>query len=340
MAWATTRPRLYRKPDPVARRWHHILLVSAATVLLGGCDALMFGPSPPDTKPQARPPQVAAPPPEPAYEPSDASRALSAYYTRVQEELLTQGLLRTDGGGPDTPFTDTILARNFERIALAEEYKRGAGLQPSDGRLGRIKKWQGPVRIGAVFGNRVPQDVQRKDRAQLGAYARKLARVSGHAISYSEATPNFHVLVMGADDKDQLRAELNRIAPGMEPSSMAIFTNLPRSIHCLVVAFADSPTGNAYKLAVALVRSEHPDLMRRACYHEELAQGLGLANDDQNARPSIFNDDEEFALLTTHDELLLKILYDPRLTPGMTANQARPIVTERAAVLTGGAGPS
>ena len=87
------------------------------------------------------------------------------------------------------------------------------------------------------------------------------------------------------------------------------------------------------------MRSEHPDLTRRACFHEELAQGLGLANDDQNARPSIFNDDEEFALLTSHDELLLKILYDPRLTPGMSADEARPIVRVIAQELKGG-GPS
>jgi hypothetical protein len=88
-----------------------------------------------------------------------------------------------------------------------------------------------------------------------------------------------------------------------------------------------------------LVRTEHPDLTRRACYHEELAQGLGLANDDQNARPSIFNDDEEFALLTSHDELLLKILYDPRLQPGMSADEARPIVWSLAQELVEG-GPS
>ena len=44
---------------------------------------------------------------------------------------------------------------------------------------------------------------------------------------------------------------------------------------------------------------------------------MGLANDSPDARPSVFNDDEEFAFLTRHDELLLKMLYDPRLRPGM-----------------------
>ncbi|MCP4818328.1 MAG: DUF2927 domain-containing protein, partial [Shimia sp.] len=56
------------------------------------------------------------------------------------------------------------------------------------------------------------------------------------------------------------------------------------------------------------------------------AQGLGLPNDDPKARPSIFNDDDEFALLTTHDEMLLHMLYDQRLSAGMTVDEARPII--------------
>uniref|UniRef100_UPI0035139E9E DUF2927 domain-containing protein n=1 Tax=Cognatishimia sp. TaxID=2211648 RepID=UPI0035139E9E len=78
--------------------------------------------------------------------------------------------------------------------------------------------------------------------------------------------------------------------------------------------------------AVAVVRAEHPDLLRRSCYHEEIAQGLGIVNDSPFARPSIFNDDDEFALLTSHDEALLNMLYDPRLRIGMSASEARPII--------------
>lgn len=321
------------------RRWFHILWSCAAFAALSACDPLSGTDVPADTKPQARPerPEIVAKPA--IQQPSNQAIALRSYYARVQEDLLAQGLLRVDGGGVDTPFTNEMLARNFERIALAEEYTRGAGLEPSSGELGEIKKWLVPVRVEMIFGNSLSEKEQAQDRTTLGAYTRRLSRVSGHPISLVSSQANFHVLVMGEDDKAQLRDVLDRIAPGMEASSRAIFLNLPRSIHCLVVAFADANSGSAYRQAVALVRTEHPDLTRRACYHEELAQGLGLANDDQNARPSIFNDDEEFALLTTHDELLLKMLYDPRLTPGMSADQARPIVRTLALEVTGG-GPS
>ena len=66
--------------------------------------------------------------------------------------------------------------------------------------------------------------------------------------------------------------------------------------------------GAAYSNAVAVIRAELPDRMRLSCIHEELAQGMGLANDSPDARPSIFNDDEEFAYLTTHDERMLRML--------------------------------
>jgi hypothetical protein len=67
-----------------------------------------------------------------------------------------------------------------------------------------------------------------------------------------------------------------------------------------------------------------------------MAQGMGLSNDSPEARPSVFNDDEEFALLTPHDEALLRILYDPRLRPGMTAEEAMPIVRAIAEEIVGG----
>jgi hypothetical protein len=78
--------------------------------------------------------------------------------------------------------------------------------------------------------------------------------------------------------------------------------------------------------------------MRRACLHEEIAQGLGLINDSPQARPSIFNDNSEFALLTRQDELLLRLLYDPRLKPGMSLAEAKPIIETIAAELVAGEG--
>ncbi|KUF09211.1 DUF2927 domain-containing protein [Pseudoponticoccus marisrubri] len=316
---------------------------------LAGCETSALAPRTSGVKPQARPatlapapaPQPAAMPAQPAApEPSAASQALAQYYARVQNDLLARGLLRTDGGGPDTAFTDTMLVRNFAAIALEEEYVRGEGLRPSGGAASAIKKWLQPVRMTVEFGPRVPEDQHAFDRAQVSSFAARLARVTGHPITMTDSDPNFHVLFMSEDDSDRIAPRIQQIVPDVNPSALRIFNNLPRSIHCLVVAFSDTPGGYSYGTAIAVIRSEHPELLRRSCIHEEVAQGMGLGNDDPRARPSIFNDDDEFALLTTHDEMLLKILYDPRLTPGMRAEQALPIVQARAAELTGSDGPS
>jgi DUF2927 family protein len=123
--------------------------------------------------------------------------------------------------------------------------------------------------------------------------------------------------------------------PNISTTALNTVVNLPRSTYCL--AFATDPEQDGtYNQAVAVIRAEHPDLLRASCIHEEVAQGMGLSNDYALARPSIFNDDEEFGFLTTHDELLLKMLYDPRLRPGMREAEARPIVEQIARELMGG----
>ena len=305
-----------------------VALVAGALLALAGCEPQGPVTSP---KPQARP-EPAAAPVQVAAPRSVRSAELARYYAGVQNDLLTGGLLRTDGGGPDTPFTDEDLARNFETLAFFDEYARGPGRSISGGRLSR---WQGPVRIGVEFGPSVPPGIRSRDAASISGYANRLARVTGHSIATVESGANFHVFVASDDDAEFLQTRLVELVPSISQAELALFRDLPRSFYCLVVAVAGTGAPNEYTRAVALIRAEHPDLVRLSCIHEEIAQGLGLPNDSPAARPSIFNDDDEFALLTGHDEMLLRILYDPRLQPGMTADEARPTIQAIARELAG-----
>ena len=63
-----------------------------------------------------------------------------------------------------------------------------------------------------------------------------------------------------------------------------------------------------------------------ACIVEEITQVLGLPNDSDTAYPSIFNDHTPEDLLSTLDVVLLQLLYEPELKPGMTKTQVKPIV--------------
>ena len=233
-------------------RWRHIGLALGLLAGLAACDNSKLAPRQTDVPPSARPEGLKPVVPEaPPRRRSLASRDLETYYANIQADLLAQGLLRTDGGGPDTPFTDTMLLRNFERIALAEEYERGAGLRPSRGELGRIKKWNKPVRVAVEFGALVPEDQRVQNSNMVSQYVRRLAGISGHPIAMDGSDTNFHVLFMSEDDKAEIAPRIRALVPDVNPASLKIFENLPRSIHCLVIAFSETPGGYDYGEAIA-----------------------------------------------------------------------------------------
>jgi len=272
----------------------------------------------------ARPPEVLAVDP--------LSAELVAYYGRIESERRANHLMRTDSGATEGRISAAQLAQTYIDVALRDE--RTNGSSPAV-----LRRWDGPVRYDLQFGATLPRATRQRDHARVNALAGRLAAASGHAISLApmgQTGGNFHVLVLSESERRDSAARLRALVPGIDDSAVRLITDMPRETFCMVLAF--SRDGSAtYSEAVAVIRAEHPDLTREACYHEELTQGLGLAADSGRARPSIFNDDQEFALLTDQDLLLLKIHYDPRLSPGMTESRARPIIFSIASTLAAGA---
>ncbi|MEP0563977.1 MAG: DUF2927 domain-containing protein, partial [Paracoccaceae bacterium] len=179
-------------------------------------------------------------------------------------------------------------------------------------------------------------DMQRADdSAMVERFAKRLGRVTGHPISYVERGANFNVLVLTEEERRVSGPTLRRFIPGIRQQEIDVIQDLNRASYCLVVASDPGDDGKITR-ALAIIRAELPPLLRLSCVHEEIAQGLGLANDSAEARPSIFNDDDEFGRLTTLDEMMLKMLYDPRLKPGMEADTAKPIVAQLALEAFGG----
>jgi hypothetical protein len=283
-------------------------------------------------------PVMPVPPPAPVAvapaEPTPKSAAAATYYAQVQQLLLSQGMLRTDGGS-DSPVSARTLADNFMRVALYDEYRRGSGGFVREETESRLRRWEGPVRVGVRFGASVSPDQQATDRARIASFVARLAQITGHPIMMDDRNPNYFIHVVSEDEREALGPVINATLPGLTATDVSGITAMPRSTYCLVYAMA-AGNSHAYTRAFAVIRAEHPDLLRLSCLHEEMTQGLGLPNDSPRARPSIFNDDEEFALLTDQDELLLQMLYSPELRPGMTAAQARPIVESLARRLVGG----
>ena len=292
---------------------------------LTACDLLGTEPTETDGSTVTRFPQT-------IQEPSAESVHLSDYYARVQQGLLTQGLLRQDGGGPDVPFSARNLIDNFVRIALFSEFSTVNGRIVAQQTESRLRKWTMPVRVKVEFGATVPIAQRSKDSQILSRYLPRLARLTGQSIQLVNRDANFHIFIVNEDERRNLGGKIQELVPDLDRASLPVIVDMPRATFCQVFALDRGDTGNYYQ-AIAVIRAEHPDRMRAACLHEEIAQGLGLANDSPQARPSVFNDDEEFGLLTSHDEMLLRMLYDPRMVPGMDAKQARKIAEIIAAEL-------
>ena len=277
---------------------------------------------------------VALPPPAPVVPETAESAALRAHYDNMQAAMLATGLWRTDTAPTDAPFTDRNLAVNFLKIALYDEYSGGKVTKASNEAPIALRRWDKPVRVSLIFGPAVPAEQVATDTARISSYLAHLAQVTGHPIGLVTHAPNFWVHIATIDERramgPTLQAELTEVTPNQIDS----ITNMQPDTYCQVVTQFDGAT-STYAAAVTVIPSELPTLIRLACIDEELAQSLGLPNDSNGARPSIFNDDEEFALLTRQDELMLRMLYDPALRPGMTEREARPIVQTLATRLMG-----
>jgi hypothetical protein len=327
------RPR--PDPDRPGRRGALPRLSAAVAALtcaavVAGCTSLGQGSQRPRS-PIAQPRPVEVLPTDPL------SADLVSYYTRIETDRVARGLMRTDGGTGLPPVSAAQLVDDYIDIALREEHARGP-MGFGGGANSELRRWQVPVRYSLEFGASVGRQRRIADHAQVAQLATRLASASGHQISVAplgDTNGNFHVLVLSESERRGAGDRLRALVPGIDDSAVRLITDMPRETFCLVMAFSRNNSA-IYTEAVAVIRAEHPDLTRLACYHEELTQGLGLASDSDRARPSIFNDDQEFALITPHDLLLLRMHYDPRLRPGMTESSARTMIYSLASTLAAG----
>ncbi len=299
-----------------------LTLITSIFIGLSGC-ALFEEPTKPELRPNGIKPAPKLPPV------SIESKQDTAYYIATQARLKAKGFLRQDVYPEDAKFTEADLVENFERITFFDEFTNYGDQNVQEQNETTLRRWDKPIYIGLNFGPSVPEKQRIKDRSDVKKYAKRLASLTGLKIQVSDARKeNFSLLFLNKDEQHDLLSTLAKKITYIDQRVIDQIALTPRSIYCSAyLGFLEKPRA-PYLNAVILIRAENPNLLRKSCIHEEMAQALGLKNDDPDARPSIFNDDEEFALLTRHDELLLKMLYDPRLSIGLTRQDAHPIVQE------------
>jgi hypothetical protein len=244
-------------------------------------------------------------------------------YLEITEYALSRGSMRSERRPTDAPYSNAELARNFERIVFFSEFTLKGGVLEPEERETPLVKWTGPIRY-EIVGDAVTD----RDIATYSALGDRLAAVTG--LDIAEAGPdeedNLLILILSRDARRQAADFLEELSgEGRNEGLIYRLRTDDYSIPCAATVGAD-PRDPSIAQALILVKAETSGLLRESCAHEEFAQTLGPGNDFAGARPSIFNDDGEFALLTEHDEYILRILYDPRLRTGMSRDEAMPIV--------------
>ena len=69
------------------------------------------------------------------------------------------------------------------------------------------------MRFNPVFGKSVGHTRASLAKAKVTKYVEKLSRITGHPMMVSERNPNFDILFMGQDDRDQMDAFLASRGP-------------------------------------------------------------------------------------------------------------------------------
>jgi hypothetical protein len=307
------------------RRLGPALAAAACLCLLAAC----AGGKPPADGPLASSALTHAGPPAPrdSDERLPNGETLRQFYAGVEGDLITSGRMRQEVDPADAPFTTDDLVRDFVNIGMKDEYVDMGGRYVQSETPALLRRWEKPVRVAVMNGpSSSPEDASR-NRANVAAFTSRLAHLTGHDVAMGKGSDvNFVVLFMDSAERTQFADQVRAMYPDFAPAVIAALRDAPVNLFCITYAFFDPAAPSTYSSAIVLIRAEHPPLTRMSCVQEEMAQAMGLPNDSNEARPSLFNDTREFALLTEHDAILLRMLYDPRLRPGMTIDEVRPLL--------------
>lgn len=208
-----------------------------------------------------------------------------------------------------TSFTDQQIVDGFFKIVFGAEFHVA-------GRTDRIRKYDVPVRV--YIDNRARPD-RRKQIGEVIADIRSKVRGLDIAVVQDRKTANVVVtLVRDRDLAKTIRAFYGRdrartILRSLEPQCLSGF----RKDDFFRIVRSD-----------VIVVSDAGEFIFYDCAYEEILQSLGPINDDSSVPWTMFNDDVQKGFFDIYDQYLLNILYDPRIKPGMSAEDVRRLLPQ------------
>jgi hypothetical protein len=199
--------------------------------------------------------------------------------------------------------TDLELAAAFRAMMASPEFTSRAGEAP------HVRKFPGTIRFA------VRDRSSSRRGAEVAAFITGLpAGIPGLDAALVAARPNFEVFVVDRSDYAAIVGrEIYGRAIGRAPG------------RC--VSAAASRNGRIHR-SVAVIVADEGDFALHRCMVEEILQGLGQLSDEAGGVDSVFNDRWTQAELSEADRLLLAMLYDPRVRPGMREAAVEPLLPD------------
>ncbi|MET1413893.1 DUF2927 domain-containing protein [Roseibium sp. HPY-6] len=200
-------------------------------------------------------------------------------------------------------FSTEELLKGFEKTVFGLEYRSWSW------RPYLVKKFTQPVTFYV-------HNLSRRDRTRVvHRFVREIDRRIGGlktGITNDPSAANFEVYVV---DRAQYVSVVQR----------DIYKNERAKVpgRCLVRVVSGR---EGIKRSSAVIVSDEGEFLFKRCLVEEILQGLGPMNDNQDLTHSVFNDASRHSRFTVFDQIILNMLYDPRIRPGMSKKQTEPLL--------------
>ncbi|MHA7774321.1 DUF2927 domain-containing protein [Roseibium sp. M-1] len=218
--------------------------------------------------------------------------------------LLFAGLAGTlRAAAANDSFSTEELLEGFEKTVFGLEYRSWSW------RPYLVKKFTTPVRFYV-------HNLSARDRTgTVHRFVKEIgSRISGLSTSLAgnPSDANFEVYVVDRAQYEQVvKKDIYKSERAEVPG------------RCLVRVVSGR---SGIKRSAAVIVSDEGEFLFKRCLVEELLQGLGPMNDDASLTHSVFNDLSRHSRFTVFDQIILNMLYDPRIKPGMSAEQTRDVL--------------
>jgi hypothetical protein len=208
------------------------------------------------------------------------------------------------GAPPEyTRFSSAELMRGFMALAFGSDLRIGA-------RPRGIRRFDHPIHAEVIAGGSVDRSAAMT--RIIEEYARKVPNLQ---LSVVDAPPA-DIEVRLIDEKD-FKSALTA-AFGVKVAREFIARTDPQ---CMT-SVKSSTDGTILRSVSFVIVDRGNDVFLDCAYHE-LLHAFGLSNHDQHNPWTTLNQHRMVGYMSVYDRDLLTLLYDPRVTPGMTPRQAR-----------------